>query len=1125
MTSLLLLPLLLTQAQQQRFEDRTLPTAQWTATKLIEVNTGETEPKFTVEQRDGEYRAVKFNFRLEGGDYRLLLGHLRRASVTAANTPIQTVSFQFDIRTPTASAGLTFLPLIEQQGTFYIANPGTQALLTDWQTVQFNNLRATAFTKASGPGAERPDFNSATGFTLGFATDLAGRATCQGYYGECYTQPTVLRESHIRAWSVTVDSGPATPPTSAESDDPIAAGDPITTFNGEFNLEEADIDLGGPMPLRFTRYYAAFLRGAGVSSAVGLNWMHNFDITVSNLYRGKKISALAGSRYTDTAAGRIYVFDTSGRLASIEDRNGNVHRITRDPQGLITQVSDDLGRQLLFTHTNGRLTSVRDHTGRTVQFAHNTEGALISVANRAGEVTRYSYTPGTAWMQDKTLPSGTVLFRNTFDAQGRVTRQTDADGNTADLVFRGTTAEWRDALGSVTAYEHAGNNWTRIIDANGAEIRRGQQGRFVRQYQGTFRDLASITENGTPVVTYTRNAAGLPTRIVDTTHGVLTFEYNARGQVTVETREGRGTRRYAYNADGTLATLTLESGGVRRYNYDAQKRPTSITDPDGHVRTYTYDPEDRLLPAPMSTDLLRLVKRDAAGRLATADIPGGAPSLQYDAGGRLTSISDCRGDSLGFRYNAAGFLSAFTDGAGHTWTLDLNARGHATAVTSPLGRRIDLLPVPDSAWSDRLDATGRLLSRTDADGVTRSWTYDAKGFPSSIAGMPLQYRDGLLQTLGDLSTFEYDTAGRATQARNFRAAYAPLWMTATNGIGVKRDAAGHITEFDYGDGRIVRYRYDCRGLVSSVEDWTGAVTSLAYDGNRQVASIEFPNGFRTEYKRNPDGHIESIVHQRGDETYFINVERDLQGRPVTVQKRLPQPAPSIPTGIAEWTNTAAGRLQGLSYDASGRLTNDAAHTYRWNNADWLTQIDSVNVDYDGFARPVQIGDRTFLWNYATRRPTIARENGNRHHVTLPDGEPLYSIEPDGAHRFLHFDDTGSLAFRTSMSGSVADSFAFGPDGEPGSNDAVPLFGWKARDGVLSMGTAGLYWQDRRWYDPAAGRYLTTTFTGPGPSYEITPTPLAIPQIQLATRLAGLSKPTALNLLREVYLVLEGPNVQ
>src|SRR5260370_37455979 len=67
-------------------------------------------------------------------------------------------------------------------------------------------------------------------------------------------------------------------PTSANLIGSAHTDDPIWTSSAEVShADPDDLVLGGPLPLRFTRYYASLLASNGISSALGNNLIHNFD--------------------------------------------------------------------------------------------------------------------------------------------------------------------------------------------------------------------------------------------------------------------------------------------------------------------------------------------------------------------------------------------------------------------------------------------------------------------------------------------------------------------------------------------------------------------------------------------------------------------------------------------------------------------------------------------------------------------------------------------------------------------------------------------------------------------------------------------------------------------------------
>jgi len=86
-------------------------------------------------------------------------------------------------------------------------------------------------------------------------------------------------------------------PTFGQLPNVITIGDPVWTWAGEVAASAVDLWLGGPSPLHFTRSYGSQLIASGVNSALGSNWMHNFDSSLSifgdiatvTLYPGKSV--------------------------------------------------------------------------------------------------------------------------------------------------------------------------------------------------------------------------------------------------------------------------------------------------------------------------------------------------------------------------------------------------------------------------------------------------------------------------------------------------------------------------------------------------------------------------------------------------------------------------------------------------------------------------------------------------------------------------------------------------------------------------------------------------------------------------------------------------------------------
>jgi len=170
--------------------------------------------------------------------------------------------------------------------------------------------------------------------------------------------------------------------------------DPVNTATGEFYFEMPVLNLGGPLPLTFNLYYGSAVAAErdvalSFSRALGLNWLHNFQKL--RLYKGDRRTHIiydrgkilpferkgnewvlastedvpyvlkddAGYYYLmDPEKELVYAFNPDRQLSWISDRNGNLHTLSYDASGLLSTVSDGLGRVLHFSYDGDRLISV-----------------------------------------------------------------------------------------------------------------------------------------------------------------------------------------------------------------------------------------------------------------------------------------------------------------------------------------------------------------------------------------------------------------------------------------------------------------------------------------------------------------------------------------------------------------------------------------------------------------------------------------------------------------------------------------------------------------------------------------------------------------------------------------------
>lgn len=124
-------------------------------------------------------------------------------------------------------------------------------------------------------------------------------------------------------------------------------------------------------------------------------------------------------------------------LIAIIDANGNTITLARNgPDPIqITEVIDPVGRKLTLSYDSAnRITSIVDPIGQMVRYTYTTQGTLETVTDPEGGVTRYDYNSQNRLIQ-VTDARGIVIAQNTYDANGRVIEQIQADGGRLTFVY------------------------------------------------------------------------------------------------------------------------------------------------------------------------------------------------------------------------------------------------------------------------------------------------------------------------------------------------------------------------------------------------------------------------------------------------------------------------------------------------------------------------------------------------------------------------------------------------------------------------------------------------------------------------------------------------------------------
>lgn len=770
-----------------------------------------------------------------------------------------------------------------------------------------------------------------------------------------------------------------------------ASTEPVNTFTGElFFYEAGDLDLGGPMPLSFDRYYAGFLgRDGRLQSALGPNWAHTFDWRLIREDDGPRIEVVsntggviafeqqadawqhggstgsayqlredgAGYRFAHAPTQRIYTFDAAGRLVAIEDGRGNAHTLVY-ADGQLVEVSDGLGRKLSFAYQNdGHLASVSDGS-RTVTFGY-ARGQLVSVGDVLGGTATYAYVEHAeaGLLAAITRPRGNTPVVQTYDTGGRVVVQTDAQGNTYTYAY-GDSTTLTDPLGHAVIHAHDEQGQLRsIVDEQGKPLAMAYNAARQRisttdrlggvtsyAYDGITGGVSGITlpDGTTATVHYaTRTIDGFsfydPARIIFPGGTSVEFEYDARGNLISWMDQARQVWAYTYNGRGQVLTATSPTGARLGFTYHSDGTRASLQDAAGNVTTLGYD----------------ALRRNTSVRLPD----GSSRSRTFDAADRVTSETDEMGRTTTYDFDANSNLLRVTYASGAVVSFRYDEMDRLISLTDPLGATSSL----------GYDARGNIVSITDGSGHMTSLSYDPRGFVEAVTDAE-----------GYTRTFAYDAAGRLLSSQT----------PAGHARHQAYDAAGLVTQTTSPLGHSSHFHYDAGGNFTSTQLPSGAAMTLGYDERGLLTDLTLPEQLTASFTLSSYGHLERLTDARDNvwlRTYDgagrLTAARDPLGREHTYgydsRNRLTDVG--FPDGRVDFTYDAAGNLtsaafsDGLglafAYDAADRLTRADGIALVYNARGDLVESNGLSASYDPARRLDRLtwpGGETVTYTYNRR---------------------------------------------------------------------------------------------------------------------------------------------------------------
>jgi RHS repeat-associated protein len=793
---------------------------------------------------------------------------------------------------------------------------------------------------------------------------------------------------------------------------------------------------------------------------------------------GWDITLVDGTVYQFTASGEIGPY-----LMGIRDRVGNQLTISRAMPGNnvpITRITSPNGRWVDFSYitvnTMLLIAQIRDNLGRTVSYTYHPGSSLLkTVTDAGGGVTEYTWSSGRiATIKD---PRNVVWLTNTYDAQGRVVRQTQADGTFFQLAYT------LDGQGKVIQ--------TDVTDPKG-NVRRVT-------FNAAGYPLTDTRAYGTAIaqtMTYTRDtASNLVSSMTDALGRQTAYTYNGQGKVLTSTRlagtSGAITTSFAYEPSlNQLASITDPLGHTTSFGYDTIGNLNTVTDALGHRTTLTYNGQGQLKTV---TDALgnttTLGYYD--GSLATITDPIGKTTTRFtDGGGRLIALANALGQQTLYDYDALNRLTKITDALGGQTQLAYDGNGNVLSVTD----------ARSNTTSYTYSSMDRVATRTDPLSHQESYGYDSNGNRNSFTDRKSQVTSTIydaldrpaLVTYQDNSTSSYiwDSGNRLTQivdsiSGTITRAYDGLdrliqEITPQGTISYSYDAAGRRTAMTVLGQASVSYTYDAVDRLTQITQGSATIT-LTYDNVNRRTSLTLPNGISTEYAYDAASRLTSLSYMLGPVTLgTLTYAYDGAGNRTVLAGTWARTG--LPSTMTSAIYDAANRQVAfenavLTYDLNGNLTSDGINTFRWDARNRLVSIAGGNVatfQYDAQGRrtskTVNSAQTGFLYDGWT---PVQELNGSSVVASLLAGvgidEYLTRSDMNGTSYFLA-DSLGSTVVLSDDTGVVTTSYTYTPFGETSRSGTATsnAFDYTGRE---DDGT-GLKYFRARYYNPQLQRFVS-----------------------------------------------------
>lgn len=387
---------------------------------------------------------------------------------------------------------------------------------------------------------------------------------------------------------------------------------------------------------------------------------------------------------------------------------------------------------------------------------------------------------------------------------------------------------------------------------------------------------------------------------------------------------------------------------------------------------------------------------------------------QYDATGKLVSITNRQGKSVQLSYGTSNRLEQIQSPAGKLITFAYDSNNRVNQITNPEGLPVRLA----------YDGNNNLTRITWPDGKIRQFHYENPSFTHALTGITAENGQRY-------ATYAYDSLSRAVLSEHaggadrIQIAYGPdNASTVTDALGTARTykyiAVNGIVKVTSASqwcatcgGTEAANTYDSNGRIITQTDFNGTVTRFNYDTRGLITKQVEAEGKAEGRTTSTEWHPVYRLPMRIAKPYLItNYTRDAKGNVLTRTEQ----ATTDATGASGFAATVSGTPRVWTYtnNADGQIIRvDGPRTD-------VADVTQYTYDADGNLATITdaIGRVTILsYNVHGQLTGIQSPGGLMTGMVYDNMQRLISTTQDTATSTYGYDANGNLATTTRADGN------------------------------------------------------------------------------------------------------------